>query len=444
MHISIKNLGIVRSAEIDLNGLTILTGNNDTGKSFIGKMIFSVIKTLKNAHLFYNEIRLMEIFSDFNKIMQAHRTIVNFDVERVVKFNSDSLKDEISRAFQQPKSKESILEKIEKFKNEIEKDISDYIDKNPTLSGNLIATNKEKIDDNFNIINLVINEELNDENVYKSYFNNEIIEYFFEGQINSYNGETLEVKFSEGSSTLLEMTIENNRVKKFVYNADNPIFKNDATIIDTPTVLILNHNYAPYRGNPYNIRPLPFHYVDLLSKIDEINGSPSPTISNPEVLEEIKNIIGGSAAYNYERRTFGFFRNGSDIQIDKSNLATGIKSFAILQLLLLSGNINTNSILIVDEPEVHLHPKWEIEYAKIIVELSKAGIPILVSSHSPYFLQAVVKYVKDNNTEDITRFYFGESEKEGINIVSKFKDVTDDLEPIFKALADPMRTIYFK
>lgn len=141
---------------------------------------------------------------------------------------------------------------------------------------------------------------------------------------------------------------------------------------------------------------------------------------------------------NREDYNFYFHKNGID-PIKSSNIASGIKSFGLLQLLLTGGYINHQSILIIDEPEVHLHPEWEVKYAKIIVELSKAGIPIIVSSHSPYFLKAVKAYTMKYRTNEITKFYFGEiidDKKTG-----KFIDVTSDLEPVFKKLAEPMMEI---
>jgi predicted ATPase len=46
MQINIKNIGNLPKAKIILDGLTIIAGENDTGKSTIGKIIFSII----NAH----------------------------------------------------------------------------------------------------------------------------------------------------------------------------------------------------------------------------------------------------------------------------------------------------------------------------------------------------------------------------------------------------------
>ncbi len=49
MIFNFKNIGVIESANIELTGLTVLTGFNDTGKSFLSKTIFSIIKTINEA-----------------------------------------------------------------------------------------------------------------------------------------------------------------------------------------------------------------------------------------------------------------------------------------------------------------------------------------------------------------------------------------------------------
>ncbi len=44
MEIIIKHIGILPKAKIILDGLTVIAGKNDTGKSTIGKLLFSIIK----------------------------------------------------------------------------------------------------------------------------------------------------------------------------------------------------------------------------------------------------------------------------------------------------------------------------------------------------------------------------------------------------------------
>ena len=37
-----------------------------------------------------------------------------------------------------------------------------------------------------------------------------------------------------------------------------------------------------------------------------------------------------------------------------------------------------------EEPEVHLHPEWQIKMIDLFVELMNAGVKIVFSTHSPY------------------------------------------------------------
>lgn len=58
------------------------------------------------------------------------------------------------------------------------------------------------------------------------------------------------------------------------------------------------------------------------------------------------------------------------------NLSTGLKSIALLQCILNYRVLKNKSVLILDEPEIHLHPEWQVQYAKYIVNLQKISICI--------------------------------------------------------------------
>ena len=45
MKLTINNFNMIKQAEIELNGLTVIAGANDTGKSTIGKLLFSIVKS---------------------------------------------------------------------------------------------------------------------------------------------------------------------------------------------------------------------------------------------------------------------------------------------------------------------------------------------------------------------------------------------------------------
>ncbi len=104
-------------------------------------------------------------------------------------------------------------------------------------------------------------------------------------------------------------------------------------------------------------------------------------------------------------------------------------------MLLQKGILNSNSLLIIDEPEVHLHPTWQVKYAEILVRLSKEfAIPIVLTSHSPYFIEAIEAYSKKHKYEDSTNFYFAKKNEDGLS--SKIIDVNNSLNKIYSSISE--------
>lgn len=48
MRISVKNVGALRKADLEIKGLTVIAGENNTGKSTVGKTLFVLFNTLKH------------------------------------------------------------------------------------------------------------------------------------------------------------------------------------------------------------------------------------------------------------------------------------------------------------------------------------------------------------------------------------------------------------
>ncbi len=126
-----------------------------------------------------------------------------------------------------------------------------------------------------------------------------------------------------------------------------------------------------------------------------------------------------------------FYRH--DEKIELVNTATGIKTFGILQVLSHNRWLNKDTVLILDEPEVHLHPKWQLEMAKIIVKLVKDGVKVIVNSHSPYMIEALKRYSDLEKIESQTHFYLAE----GGYIKQENDNNAETLERIFETLSEP-------
>lgn len=112
------------------------------------------------------------------------------------------------------------------------------------------------------------------------------------------------------------------------------------------------------------------------------------------------------------QRNFEYERPDRQARYDLLECATGLKSFAIIQMLYKTGVMGKDTLMLLDEPEAHLHPQWIPEYARLVVFLNKMlGVKFLVASHSPDMIRAI-KYISEYEfkaeAEHLVKFYLAE------------------------------------
>lgn len=98
-----------------------------------------------------------------------------------------------------------------------------------------------------------------------------------------------------------------------------------------------------------------------------------------------------------------FTKNGNNIEID--NLSTGEKQivFRGTQLLKNANNMN-NSIILIDEPELSMHPLWQVKileyYRNLFNQNNIQSSQLIIATHSEYVLKSALK--DSNNVLVIT------------------------------------------
>lgn len=124
--------------------------------------------------------------------------------------------------------------------------------------------------------------------------------------------------------------------------------------------------------------------------------------------------------------------------INVKNLSVGVKAFAIIKRLLENGWLEENGVLIFDEPEIHVHPKWQVVFAEIIVLLQKHfNMTILLTTHSPYFINALEVYSVKYGIDKMLTAYL--SKKENNMVV--FEDITHNMDRAYSLLAEPFNEL---
>ncbi|MDE6291656.1 MAG: ATP-binding protein, partial [Muribaculaceae bacterium] len=127
------------------------------------------------------------------------------------------------------------------------------------------------------------------------------------------------------------------------------------------------------------------------------------------IVMEISMILGGDVVLKDEgigRKELRYVRSADGLNISIDEVATGMKSFAYLLRLLQNGYIDDQTLLIIDEPEAHLHPQWIVKFAKVLVLIQKLlGTKIMVASHDPDMVAAINTIAEAEGLSDITNFY---------------------------------------
>ena len=415
MQIKLKNIGMLKEAELSLNSLTLIAGENDNGKSTVGKVVFCIIKAINRYKEDLQESKEHKLNEKFNNLFFFIRNLL---VHNPILKNTDDIYFLIEDESDIDEKLLNLNKLVALFKNNTQIDEKTIQKIEKTLEEIYTIRNEPEN------INKYIESALN--KVFISEFDSSIL----------LDGE------EEGEITLLENKLELIKIKVtrenkiFLLSDIEPIQIKDATFIESPLILnnhdLLIKSQSGLNINKRNIERLGIPYTtlhtkDLFDKLKKISFSLFFDDDFEEnILREIQQIIDGNIIYDNQKRDFIYSKGQKNISI--KNTASGIKSFGILQLLLLNGVLNKNSILILDEPENHLHPIWQLKYAKLLVIFAKNGITTLIASHSPYMIEALKRYSDIEDLGEVTNFYLAENSI----ILPK-----DRLSDIFRTLEEP-------
>ncbi|WP_457565073.1 AAA family ATPase [Caminibacter sp.] len=410
MRLVLKNVGMIKEAEVKLDGLTVIAGENDTGKSTVGKTLFSIIKAAEiNRGSFFYSVRNRKVLNDFDDFKTSLTFILKSkkEYDKLATFINEQ-KIEVQKILENRTIPNNEKQKqIEFVFNRYEKHFKEVIEFYRTLKKKVLDVFKDQYRENF-----------------RKGILNKIINYLFDWDIINKKSDEAKV-ILESLSKRTEILLRKNEV---VYFKDGGKIFSDATYIESPVI---------------------FQLIDLLSDEDIISKEYIPTIKDLKkkltgldyriddyeliekfnaVIKEIEKIINGELLVKNGK--FEFKRGEEEYSI--KNTATGIKSFGILMMLLKKKWLLKDSVLILDEPEVHLHPYWQIKYAEIIINLVKTGMfKVVVNSHSPYIIQSFIKFYDKSFS---LNFYLA---KQG-----NFENVNDNIEKIFQTLSEPLDRIF--
>ena len=120
------------------------------------------------------------------------------------------------------------------------------------------------------------------------------------------------------------------------------------------------------------------------------------------------------------------------IEMSPFNLGAGVSYLA--KILILGLSLKESDILIVENPEVHLHPKAISNFAEFFAFLAKGGIQVILETHSEHIINKMRYFVfnKQISKDDIQIYYREKFDKpfDSIRINDKGKYINIDDEII--------------
>ncbi|WP_456081944.1 AAA family ATPase [Leptotrichia sp.] len=414
MKLTINNIGKLKNAEVVINGITVITGENDTGKSTVGKVLWSVFNSFYKV---YEQIEKERI--DFVN-EQIYSYVKNLDKsDNVKKKTLDMAIDIIQNYSIYYRNEENIKNYItEKFKEN-----NYFVDAKviEELAGDLYVVLGIK---SIEIISSIIEQKLSTE---------------FHDEIKNKNTESQEETSVELCirNKILNFNIEEgiNVAGEFVENLKGDIddfdLTTEAVFIDNPFIIDDIENIFEQKKKNYRQ-----HLVSKLYYNRNENTVKKMYVN--EKLEKIYKKLNSIASGKITIKNLDVYYKDSKMEINAKNLSTGLKTFAIIKMLLQNGTLEENGTIILDEPEIHLHPEWQLKFAELIVLLQKEfGMHILLTTHSPYFLNAIEVFSERHKIDDKCKYYVAENEGNS----SIIKDVTGNTREIYRKLARPIQDL---
>lgn len=427
MKLCIDNFAKISHAEVAIDGITVIAGENNTGKSTIGKILFSLFNSFsgieekilrQQQHEIERRCRLA--LMNYMQVKRAeNRASLRSGLYRDVSVTVRAL----SKRFIELLQEHNDIEYTEIVRNIEEILEASGID----LKNTDVEEVTERMADFISDV-IALPEQTIMLEILSRYFRR-----VFNGQINSLVSQETDAK--------LRLAIKDREISLTFSKHECVECASDITLL----------RKAIYIDNPFVVDKL--SDFDDLSEMDELlkslmtqeqenimDGVIEAVLAKgklAEVYQALQTVVNGKIVMG-SNDEFYLEEEGYSEPISLLNLSTGLKSFVILKMLIEKGAIKEKDVLILDEPEIHLHPQWQMTYAELIVLLQKYfDLSVIVTTHSPYFLDAINLFSAKYGTDKEVNYYL--SSMEGEQVVMDL--VTENIDSIYKKMASPIQML---
>ncbi|MCE2668386.1 MAG: AAA family ATPase [Microcystis sp.] len=380
MKVKIKNLGILKQAEFSLGDFTIICGGNNTGKTYATYALFGFLYTWRRL-LTWPTFGLKE---KINQLLSDG--VISLDLQEYVQQCESILTTGCQRYVQQ--IPEVFAANEERFKNvnfQIELNFDNiqfqnkYERKISTATWEIISISKPENDPYLSITLLTETEKINlpvhflEDIIYDS-IQDIIFSQFFPRPFIASAERTGAAIFRK------ELNFARNRLLEEISKNSN----------FNPRELLFNvsQDYAlPVKKN-----------VDFTRQIETIVKKTSFIAENhPSILEDFADIIGGQYMITSNDELY-YIPKGKKLRLSMDESSSAVRSLLDIGFY-LRHEARIGDLLMVDEPELHLHPENQRRIAKLFARLINIGIKVFITTHSDYIIKEINTLIMLNHDQ---------------------------------------------
>jgi hypothetical protein len=364
MDIIIKNLGAISEANFTVGDLTVICGKNNTGKTYLTYAVYGFLDDWRNNnYTFLFDIDMSLLFLASGKEKISIDQCKEFIEQALLNANNSfakKIKDIFSNQNNLQESsfnlKIDICQLIKNIKNK--KKINIVIDIGKTEENFTLFFNAD-------FISLETNSRI--KKLYFTPFLNDLIK---KGIISDFIPSSFVVSAERTGAALFQREVDFTRSRLIDLMKETSI---------NPQQL-LGRFTAEY--------PLPVkHNIDFIRDLPNIVDKQSEfSVNHPEVIAAFNEIAGGDYTVNAVGGINYTPHNQPDIKLTLAESSSTVRSLVDISFY-LKHLAKQGDLLMIDEPELNLHPENQRKIARLFAMLVNAGIRVFITTHSDYIIK---------------------------------------------------------
>lgn len=374
MKVIFENLGAAEFGEIELANLTIICGENNTGKTYITYLIYNLLSS-------WRQLVDIDLEAELMQLLQEGTIKIDLQIKLIDKWDEiceKTLKKFLNNFPEMLASNSGLFDKLDlkinlpldiqwkerEFKNEFRGEKGNLLVAMTKAAGSTeLELAAPKSEESISRSMLPLGSFIEDR-LFSMVLEDTIPNVFiastertgattFRKQLNMATGNLIDLLSQVHKDG--EKSITPNKIFETIYG---------------------KQEYAlPVRHNVRFINQLP----DSNAEFGELHKA------NQNLLQKFEGIVGGTYVTNKEGITY-FQPKGTYLKLGLGEVSSSVRSLLILWYW-LKYFAKKGDMLILDEPELNLHPSNQRRLARFLVALVNHGLKVFITTHSDYIVK---------------------------------------------------------